>query len=489
MLIKDAHFPSLSWLLLLTSLLWPVGAYPADSDVQSIGAGKKALAFSAGYIRKETPVEGSVPMISGAQSTGDNRRLLGTGDRMYLKLLRPDEVAPGDTFTIYRRDHEVFHPKYGTYLGNLITIIGLVTVLDITRDIAAVRVVRSYDSIAPGDYAMRFAPPADEGASEGGQPVPDTPGVIVDLPPQRTLIGQYHIVYIDWGREEGLRIGDRLEVFRIAAGLPKRTIGELKVLALEDHTGTAQIVRSFATFIRGDQFTYKESQIQPTTEPQIQEAGKPQTEAPKPEDKPVSAANIAMEIEGTRNLDDLTRQIDFQPGEATLGPEDQAVLRQINAILRNVHDKQIHIEGHTDNMDIGPSLKPQFPTNAELSKARAVNVARYLVEQGGLDPTLMTTVGHADRKPLVGNETEEGRKKNRRVEIVLTPREQGESPMTGGGTFSRTSSDEAFKSSPATEGQAPSKTESEPAPAPPDPGQAPQPNLPGQPQPPTAPSP
>lgn len=490
MLIKNFH-PMPLRLILLTTLLWPVGVYPAEPEVQSIAFGKAALAFSAGFIRKEIPLDGSVPMISGAQSTGDNRRLLGTGDRLYLKMLRPDEAAPGDTYTIYRRVHEVFHPRHGTYLGNLVTIIGLVSVLDVVQDLASVRVVRAYDSIVPGDYAMQFVPPTEEDSSESERALPDAPGVIVDLPPQRTLIAQYNVVYIDWGREEGLRIGDRLEVFREAAGLPKRTIGELKVIALEDHTGTAQIVRSTASFFRGDRFIYKES---PPPQPgetagagqaEPQPAAKP---APAPPTSPlVSPTAIGLAVEGERMLADLARQIDFQPGEATLGPEDQTVLKQISGILRNVHDKQIRIEGHADNMDIGPTLKPQFPTNTELSRARAVNVARYLVEQGVVDPTLITAVGHADTKPVANNETEEGRKKNRRIEIVLTPREPSEPPKTGGGTLSRTSSDEAFKSSPLSESPAPPKTEPEPAPAQPDSGQAPQPMPPGQPQPPTAP--
>lgn len=82
-------------------------------------------------------------------------------------------------------------------------------------------------------------------------------------------------------------------------------------------------------------------------------------------------------------------------------------------------DRQIRIEGHADNREIGPSLKSLYQTNWDLSKARAGIVLRYLTEKGGIDSAKLSSVGYGDTKPLASNATEPGRQKNRRVDIVL----------------------------------------------------------------------
>lgn len=79
----------------------------------------------------------------------------------------------------------------------------------------------------------------------------------------------------------------------------------------------------------------------------------------------------------------------------------------------------IRVEGHADNVEIGPTLKSRYPSNWELSKARASGVLRYLVEKGGLDSARLASVGYGDGRPAATNATEEGRTSNRRVEVLL----------------------------------------------------------------------
>jgi len=74
------------------------------------------------------------------------------------------------------------------------------------------------------------------------------------------------------------------------------------------------------------------------------------------------------------------------------------------------------VEGNTDNV---PISTPQYPTNWELSTARAIGVARYLVEKDGLDPTRVSVAGYGEFRPRVPNTTDENRQQNRRVDIVL----------------------------------------------------------------------
>ena len=87
-------------------------------------------------------------------------------------------------------------------------------------------------------------------------------------------------------------------------------------------------------------------------------------------------------------------------------------------------DKHIRVEGHTDNVPIAARYRDRFPTNWEFSTARATSVIRALLEQGGLDPEQVSASGHAHTKPIAGNDTEEGRAVNRRIEIILFPKDQ-----------------------------------------------------------------
>ncbi|QXE89216.1 OmpA family protein [Geomonas subterranea] len=112
----------------------------------------------------------------------------------------------------------------------------------------------------------------------------------------------------------------------------------------------------------------------------------------------------------------------FDSGKAEVKPEGLVVLQKVVDILKNVKDKAVRIEGHTDNVQIVGQLAKRYPTNWELSAARAINVTRYLQQQG-LDPALLGAVAYGEFKPVAPNDTDEGRAKNRRIEIVLVAKE------------------------------------------------------------------
>ncbi len=116
----------------------------------------------------------------------------------------------------------------------------------------------------------------------------------------------------------------------------------------------------------------------------------------------------------------------FDSGQGYVKPAGLKVLKQMSAILKNVTDKQIRIEGHTDNVPIGVKLQGQFPTNWELSTARATSVVRYLTEKGGVVAANLSAIGYGETRPVANNETEEGRRANRRIEILLYPKDLSE---------------------------------------------------------------
>ena len=119
----------------------------------------------------------------------------------------------------------------------------------------------------------------------------------------------------------------------------------------------------------------------------------------------------------------LAERVFFDTGRAEIKPEGQAVLRRIGPILRKIPQKNIRIEGHTDTVPIGPSLRMQFPTNWELGAIRAVNVARFLQKESGIDPLRLSAVSYGQYRPVASNRTESGRARNRRIEIVLVDRD------------------------------------------------------------------
>jgi chemotaxis protein MotB len=119
----------------------------------------------------------------------------------------------------------------------------------------------------------------------------------------------------------------------------------------------------------------------------------------------------------------MVDKILFDSGKAQVNTEGRAVLERVAEMLNKVEDKQIRIEGHTDNVPIGSRLQEKFPSNWELSTARATNVVRYLQDEGGMDPGRLSAAGYSEFKPVASNDTPEGRTSNRRIEIVLVPLE------------------------------------------------------------------
>lgn len=127
------------------------------------------------------------------------------------------------------------------------------------------------------------------------------------------------------------------------------------------------------------------------------------------------------ELKGKLTLG-LADQILFDSGQSEVKKDGLAILKRIVDILGKVQDKAIRVEGHTDNVKISGRLARRFPTNWELSAARAINVARFL-EENGIDPKILSAAAYGEYKPIADNSTPEGRQKNRRIAIILLPKD------------------------------------------------------------------
>jgi len=119
----------------------------------------------------------------------------------------------------------------------------------------------------------------------------------------------------------------------------------------------------------------------------------------------------------------LVDQILFPEGGWQIHRQGEETLAKIAPTLSTVKAKRIVVEGFTDNVPIGPALKQRFPSNWELSTARATDVVRYLAAKG-VPQNLLAAEGFGDTRPVASNDTPEGRAKNRRVEIVISGTDQ-----------------------------------------------------------------
>jgi chemotaxis protein MotB len=126
------------------------------------------------------------------------------------------------------------------------------------------------------------------------------------------------------------------------------------------------------------------------------------------------------EIEGKLKVT-FVDKILFDSGSVMVKPKGQEVLLKLADSFRENKDQNIAVEGHTDDVQIGSALVDRFPTNWELSTARATAVVRFMQEKGNIEPERLTASGFSFYRPVATNETPEGREQNRRIEIILVP--------------------------------------------------------------------
>lgn len=131
----------------------------------------------------------------------------------------------------------------------------------------------------------------------------------------------------------------------------------------------------------------------------------------------IASGALRVRIVRNRMVVELPEGVLFDSGKAELKKQGKETLGQVAAVLKSINDRDFQITGHTDDV---PIRSPKFPSNWELSTARAVNVLHFLVEQG-MDRARVSAAGYAYTQPVAPNDSSESRAKNRRIEIVLMP--------------------------------------------------------------------
>ncbi len=142
----------------------------------------------------------------------------------------------------------------------------------------------------------------------------------------------------------------------------------------------------------------------------------------------IEEGRLSVSIVRGRMVINLPQDILFASGSATLGGEGRETLSQVANVLAGIDDRSFQVEGHTDDVPISTA---QFPSNWELSAARALSVVKLLVSQG-VPPESLSGAAYGEYHPVATNETSEGRRLNRRIEIVMLPNLDVIADTTGG---------------------------------------------------------
>lgn len=133
--------------------------------------------------------------------------------------------------------------------------------------------------------------------------------------------------------------------------------------------------------------------------------------------KMIDAGKLDITVRRGQIVLALATDILFDTGKTEIKPEGVATLSDVADALKGVRGRRFQISGHTDNL---PIKTKEFPSNWELSTARAVAVLKLLIDKG-VKADVLSAAGQAEYDPVASNAAEKGRKKNRRIEIVLVP--------------------------------------------------------------------
>jgi chemotaxis protein MotB len=153
---------------------------------------------------------------------------------------------------------------------------------------------------------------------------------------------------------------------------------------------------------------------------EAQERGKMLGELQSKFKRMIDAGHLKVTTRHGRVVLELHNDVLFDTGAAEVKPAGKLAVAEVAATLRAVGGRRFQVAGHTDNAPITTETKKTYPTNWELSTARAISVVKLLVADG-VDPDHLSAAGYGPYDPVVPNATPEGQAKNRRIEITLVP--------------------------------------------------------------------
>lgn len=198
--------------------------------------------------------------------------------------------------------------------------------------------------------------------------------------------------------------------------------------ALEEARKAAELNAAQALALKADLDTAKAETVElneklAAAEKEMQTASKSKNTLEEEMRAALQSKDITIsQLQGKLTVNILDHVL-FDSGEAAVKSEGQEILRRLAAVLAAHTNRAIHVIGHTDNVPIRASARGRFPSNWELSTARATAAVRFLHEQAGVNPKQLGALGYGEFHPVADNATPEGRAKNRRIAVVILPEE------------------------------------------------------------------
>ena len=365
----------------------PAVAEGTPANLTNTLVGEQALAFQGGYILAQEQVSGTV---IGAREA---KPLLAGGEVLYVRFTPDADFKMGDRLTLYKPTSPVYHPFTGAFMGHLIAILGIVEITTTPENrVSKARIVRSFDSISPGNFVMpyKLPPPVPEQSNADGS----LSGAILEFKRPQQLTAQGDIVYIDRGAADGVAIGDLFNVIRpgkqgpLAIRLPDEKIAELRIIGMQDRTATAMVIMSVDALRRGDIVLQLPSAAKATPEQQAIEA---------PSKTPVPAPRELAEIY-------------FEFDKWMLSDKAKQDLAENAELLKQNAAAMIIIEGHADE-------RGSREYNLALGEKRAQEVRRFLADLGISNE--LKVISYGKDRPACTEQDENCHSKNRRTHLVV----------------------------------------------------------------------
>jgi chemotaxis protein MotB len=232
-----------------------------------------------------------------------------------------------------------------------------------------------------------------------------------------TLVAAVGAGWWAWQRLEVANENQREAVEAVSAASQRVTECETNAKGLEEKVSALTLER--------DELASKASQLTVTLVQREEELARLTAASKSLEDKlsaEIKRGDVKVTQKDGRIQVDLIDKVLFDSAQAEVSARGEEVLQRLGGILQTMEDRQIQISGHTDDSPITlPDLKAKFPSNWELSTARAVNVVRILSEKSQVKPGRLIAAGYGQFRPVASNATPKGRAANRRIEVLLIP--------------------------------------------------------------------
>jgi hypothetical protein len=221
---------------------------------------------SAGFLVPERAAELKLKKVATIINSEEGKLGLTFGDLIYVNRGRAQQVKPGDILVAYRIEREVFHPITSQFIGTLIKVLGRVKIDCLEENISCAEIVKTYDYMQQGD---ELVPASELSIPYAKPPVGDSKtcclmvngelqAFILTEKEARIGITANDIVYLDVGALQGVQPGDQFIIYRkIGEGYPKRALGRLVILSVQENTATALVTESIKMIEVGERVTLK----------------------------------------------------------------------------------------------------------------------------------------------------------------------------------------------------------------------------------------